>query len=134
MKSIATGGLWTCRCRAGPGWLTLGGRLARETADRSSLNWRSHGLSLTYGADIGEDWSGSVRFGLSAARFDEADAVFLRQREDRTESAGLTLSHRKISWEGYQPVLMLDWSLTDSNIPLYNGKLLQFRVGLRRLF
>ena len=120
--------------RAGPGWLTLGGTLARETADRSSLNWRSHGLGLTYAADIGEGWSGSVRFGLSAARFDEADDAFLYQREDRTQSAGLTLSHRKISWEGYQPVLMLDWSRTDSNISLYDRKLLQFRVGLRRLF
>ncbi len=120
--------------RAGPGWLTLGGTFARETADRSSLNWRSRGLSLTYAADFGEDWSGSVRLGLNAARFDEADAAFLRHREDRTRSAGLTLSHRKVSWEGYQPFLMLDWSRTDSTIPLYDRKPLQFRLGLRRLF
>ena len=120
--------------RAGPGWLTLAGTLARETADRSDLDWRSRGLSLEYAADVGEDWSGSVRLGLSAARFDEADGVFLTRREDRTRSAGLTLSHRKLSWEGYQPVLMLDWSRTDSNVPLYDRKLLSLRVGLRRLF
>ena len=88
--------------RAGPGWLTLGGTLARETADRSSLDWQSRGLSLTYAADVGEDWSGSVRLGLSTARFDEADAIFLKPREDRTRSIGLRLSHRKLSWEGYQ--------------------------------
>lgn len=120
--------------RAGPGWLTLGGTLARETAERSSLDWRSRGLSLTYAADVGEGWSGSVRLGLNAARFDEADATFLRRREDRTRSLGLTLSHRKLSWEGYQPVFMLDWSRTESTVPLYDRKLLQLRLGLRRLF
>jgi len=120
--------------RAGPGWLTLSGTLARETAGRSSQNWCSRGLNLTYAADVGEDWSGSVRVGLSAARFDETDAAFLRRRADRTRSVGLTLAHRTVSWEGYQPVLMLDWSRTDSAIALYDRKLLSFRVGLRRLF
>ena len=126
-------GLFVSR-RAGPGWLTLAGTLARETADRSSQDWRSHGLSLEYAADVGEDWSGSVRLGLSTARFDEADGVFLTRREDRTRSLGLTLSHRKLSWEGYQPVFTLDWSRTDSNVPLYDRKVLSLRVGLRRLF
>ena len=126
-------GLFVSR-RAGPGWLTLGGSLARETADRRSLNWRSWGLSLTYAADVGEDWSGSLRLGLGEARFDEADAVFLARREDRTRSVGLTLSHRRLSWEGYQPVFVLDWSRTDSNVPLYDRKVLSLRVGLRRLF
>ena len=114
--------------------MTLAGTLARETADASSLNWRSRGLSLTYAADVGEDWSGSLRLGLSAARFDEADGAFLTRREDQTRSVGVTLSHRKISWEGYQPVFMLDWSRTDSNVPLYDRKLLSFRLGPRRLF
>ena len=120
--------------RVGPGWLTLGGTLARESAGRSSQNWRSHGLSVTYAADVGEDWSGSVRLGLSTARFDEADPAFLRRREDRTQSVGLSLSHRRLSWRGYQPVLLLDWSRTDSNVPLYDRDLLTFRLGLRRLF
>ena len=120
--------------RAGPGWLTLGGTLARESAERRSVNWRSRGLSVEYAAEVAENWSGSVRLGLSAARFDETDAVFLTRREDRTRSASLTLSHRKLSWEGYQPVLMVDWSRTDSNVALYDRKLLSFRLGLRRLF
>ena len=120
--SIPWDGRWPCRSRA------------RETAERSSQNWRSRGLNLTYAADVGEDWRGSVRVGLSAARFDETDAAFLRRREDRTRSVGLTLAHRKVSWEGYQPVLMLDWSQTEPAIPLYDRKLLSFRVGLRRLF
>ena len=120
--------------RVGPGWLSLSGTLARETADQSSLNWRSGGLSVTYAADVGEDWSGSVRLGASTARFDEADAIFLTRREDRTRSAGLSLSHREVSWNGYQPVLMFDWSRTDSNVPLYDRTVTSVRVGLNRLF
>ena len=120
--------------RAGPGWLTARGTVSRETAERRSLNWRSRGLSLEYAAEVGDGWSGSVRLGLNARRYDEADALFLRRREDRTRSVGMTLSHREVSWEGYQPVLMLDWSRTDSNIPLYDRKLLSARLGLRRLF
>ncbi len=120
--------------RMGPGWLTARGTISRASADLRSQSWRSQGLGLEYAADIGEDWSGSVRLGMSGLRFDEEDATFLVRREDETLSAGLTLSHRKLSWEGYQPVLMLDWSRTDSTIPLNDRKLLQFRVGLRRLF
>ncbi len=120
--------------RIGPGWLSLSGTLTRETARLSSLNWRSGRLSLEYAADAGEDWSRSVRLGMSAARFDEADAVFLTRREDRTRSAGLTLSHREVSWNGYQPVLMFDWSRTDSNVPLYDRTVTSVRVGLNRLF
>ena len=102
------------------GWLTLVGTLAREKAERSSLDRRSRGLSLTYAADVGEDWGGSVRLGLSAARFDEEDTTFLRRRQDWTRSLGLTLSSRKLSWEGYPPVFMLDWSRIDSTVPLYD--------------
>ena len=120
--------------RKGPGWLSLSGTLARETADQSSLNWRSGGLNLEYAADVGEDWSGSVRLGMSTARFDEADGAFLTRREDRTRSAGLSLSHREVSWNGYQPVLMFDWSRTDSNVPLYDRTVTSVRVGLNRLF
>ena len=120
--------------QAGPGWLTAGGTLTRATAGRSSLSWRSQGVNLTYAANVGEDWSGSVRLGLSVARFDDVSETFLLRREDRTRSVGLTLSNRRISWEGYQPALMLDWSQTDSTIPLFDRKLLSVRVGLRRLF
>ncbi|MCY4420227.1 MAG: porin family protein [Gammaproteobacteria bacterium] len=120
--------------RAGPGWLSVRGTLSRENADRRSLDWSSRGLDLGYAAEVGDAWSGSVRLGLNRLRFDEADALFLRRREDRTRSASLTLSHREISWEGYQPVLMLDWSKTDSSVPFYDRKLLSLRVGLRRLF
>lgn len=120
--------------RAGPGWLTLGGTLGRERADLRSLRWRSRGLSVDYAADVGEDWSGSLRLGLSDVRFDEADAAFLVRREDVTRSVGLSLSHRRLAWEGYQPVLMLDWSRTDSTIALYDRKVLMVRVGLHRLF
>ena len=102
--------------------------------DRSTLNWRSRVLILEYAADVGEDWSGWVRLGLSAGRFGEADVVFLTRREERTRSVGLTLSHRKVSREGYQPVLMLDRSRTNSNVAQHDRKLLSFRAGLRRLF
>ena len=50
------------------------------------------------------------------------------------QSVDLTLSHHRFFWEGEQPVFMLDWSLTDSNLALHDQKLLRFRVGQRRLF
>ena len=118
----------------GPGWLTVGATLARERPEAPSLRWRSRGLNLRYAVDVGEDWSGSVRLGLSEARFDEADAAFFVRREDRTQTLGLSLSHRRVAWEGYQPVLMIDGLRTDSTIPLYDRTLLQVRVGLHRLF
>ena len=120
--------------RAGPGWLTLDGTLSREHPGRRDLRWSSQGLSLQYAATVGEHWSGSVQVGLSQIRFAATDEAFLRRRADRTPTAGLTLSHRRISWNGYLPVLILNWARTTSNIPLYDRKLLSVRLGLQRLF
>ena len=92
------------------------------------------GLRPIYERQVGEDWSRSVRLGLSATRGNEANAAFLTRCGTRTRSAGLTLSHGKLSWEGYQPIFILDWSRTDSNVPLSNQEPLQLRSGLRRLF
>lgn len=119
--------------RAGPGWLTLGGTLARETTDQKTLDWGSRGLSLEYAAEVG-NWSGSARLGAGSPRFDDEDGTFLVRRRDETGNAGLTLSHREVSWRGYQPVLTVDWSRTDSNIALYDRKVASVRVGLNRLF
>ncbi len=59
--------------------------------------------------------------------------MFVILCEDRTRNLGAIHSHRKVSWEVYQPVLALDCSSTHSTIPLYDRKLLSFRLGLRRL-
>ena len=120
--------------RAGRGWLTLGGTLGRESAELRSQHWRSRGLNLEYAVGVDENWSGSVQLGLSDVRFDAEDAAFLVRREDATRSAGVTRSHRRLPWEGHQPVLMLDRSHNDSNIALYDRKVLMMRVGLHRLF
>ncbi|MYG00230.1 DUF560 domain-containing protein [Candidatus Poribacteria bacterium] len=98
----------------GSGWLTAGATFARETADQSSQDWRSQGLSLEYATQVGENWSGSVRLGRNEIRFDEQDAAFLVRCKDVTRNLGLTLSHRRVSREDYQPILMLDWSRTES--------------------
>lgn len=120
--------------RAGPGWLTVSGTLARETPARRNLRWRSQGLRLQYAATVGENWSGWLWAGWTRTRFDAEDPTFVRRRDDRMQTVGLTLSHRKISWEGYLPALILQWSRTDSNIPLYDREVRTVRVGLNRLF
>ncbi len=120
--------------RAGPGWLTLSGTLSHEIPGRRSLDWRSEGLNLQYAANVGAHWNGSVWVGLNWTRFATEDPTFLRRRKDRTPMAGLTLSHRKLSWNGYMPVLTVDWSRNASNIPLYERKLFSVRLGLQRLF
>ena len=80
-------------------------------------------------------WSGSVRLGLDGPRFDEVDATFLVRREDRTRCVGaLTLSHRKLSRAGCQPVFTLYRSRTGSTVPLDDRKLLSFGVACRRIF
>ena len=118
----------------GPGWLTLGGRLSRETPKTRSLRWTSRTLSVAYGADVGRGWNFSLRGSLSRTRFDDEHALFRVRRNDRSWDAGLTVSHRSLSWEGYLPEFTLSWRRTTSNIPVYERKLRSVRVGLRRLF
>ena len=120
--------------RVGPGWLTAGGKISRETAVLRRLRLRSREASLRYAADIGRDWNASVRLGLAETQFDAEEPLFLKRRGDRTREIGLTVSHRGLSWEGYLPELTVNWSRTDSSIPLYDRDLRTLRLGLRRLF
>ena len=118
----------------GPGWLTVGGTLARETPKIRRLRWTSRALSFAYAADLGRGWNLSLRGSLSGTRFDGEHRLFGVRRDDRSHGAGLTVSHRSLSWEGYLPELTVSWRRTASNIPVYERKLLSMRVALRRLF
>ena len=120
--------------RVGPGWLTASGKISRETPERRNLRWTSREVSLRFAADIGRNWSMSVRAGLTRTRFEAEESLFLKRREDRTHDVGLTVSHRALVWEGYLPELALNWSRTTSSIPLYERELRTVRLGLRRLF
>ncbi len=118
----------------GPGWLTVGGTLARETPKIRRLRWTSRALSFAYAADLGRGWNLSLRGSLSGTRFDGEHRLFGVRRDDRSHGASLTVSHRSLSWEGYLPEFTVSWRRTASNIPVYDRKLLSMRVALRRLF
>ena len=118
----------------GPGWLTLGGALSRESPEIRSRRWTSHRLSADYAADVGGGLNLALRGSLTRTRFDDDHSLFRVRRDDRSYAAGLTVSHRAISWEGYLPELTLSWRRTSSNIPVYDRKLGSLQVGLRRLF
>ena len=118
----------------GPGWLTLGGKLSCEDSTNRHLRWTSRKASVAYAADIGQGWNLSLRGSLARTVFDHDHPVFRIPREDRILRAGLSVSHRSLSWEGYLPGLTLSWRRTTSNIPLYERKLWTLHIGLRRLF
>ncbi len=120
--------------RVGPGWLTAGAKAARETAKARTRSWTSREASLRYAADVGRDWQVSLRAALARTRFDAEEWLFRARREDRAREVGLTLSHRKLAWEGYLPELTLGWSRTRSSIPLYDRTARTVRIGVRRLF
>ena len=120
--------------RAGPGWLTAGARLSRETSRLRMQRWRSRAASLGYAAEFGRNWSVALRAAYTRTRFDAEQWLFGARREDRAREASLTLSHRALAWEGYLPELIAEWSRVDSNIPLYDRELRTLRLNLRRLF
>lgn len=120
--------------RAGPGWLTAGARLSRETSRLRARRWRSRAASLGYAADFGPNWSAALRAAYTRTRFDAEQWLFRARREDRAREASLTLSHRALAWDGYLPELIAEWSRVDSNIPLYDREIRTLRLNLRRLF
>ena len=120
--------------RIGNGWLTAAGKVSRELPERRDLRWTSRALSLRYATTIGRDWSLSASAGLTRTSFDAVAPLFLTRRWDRTHDVGITASHRKLAWEGYLPELTLNWSRTESSIPLYDREVRTLRLGMRRLF
>ena len=120
--------------RIGSGWLTLGGKVSREKAERRNLRWSSRAVSLRYATSIGRDWNLSASAGLTRTTFDAEAPLFFTRRDDRTRQIGITASHRQLAWEGYLPELTLNWSRTASSIPLYERDVRTLRLGMRRLF
>lgn len=120
--------------RIGPGLATVRGVFARETPERQDLRWRSREVWLGYAADLGRDWSLSLRAGRIGTRFDGEQPFFGVRRKDRTLKWGVTASHRAVAWKGYLPEWTFDWSRTDSNLPLYERRSRTLRLGVRRVF
>ena len=120
--------------RIGAGWLTLGAKVSREMPARKDLRWTSRAVSLRYATTVGRDWSLSAGAGLTRTSFDAVAPLFLTRREDRTRDVSITASHRRLAWEGYLPELTLNWSRTESSIPLYDREVRTLRLGMRRLF
>ena len=118
----------------GPGWLTVRGKLSRENSAIRHQRWKSRKATVAYAADLGRGWNLSLRGSLGRTIFDHDHPVFRVPREDRILGAGLGVSHRSLSWEGYLPELTLSWRRTTSSIPLYERKLWTVQIGLRRLF
>ena len=126
-------GLYLTR-RLGPGDLTAGGAFSRETPARRGLRWTSREAWLGYTAGIGRDVRLSVRIHGAETSFGDVHPLFGKRRRDRTRNARLTISDRSITWRGYLPELTLDWTQTQSNVPLYERQGRTLRIGLRRLF
>ncbi|MXW84477.1 MAG: hypothetical protein F4103_01815 [Boseongicola sp. SB0673_bin_14] len=80
--------------RSGPGRLTFGTALARETEDERGRYWRPRGLSLACAAEFG---GGLDRLGLDEARFDVEDATFLALDWSRTGSNVPLYARRALS-------------------------------------
>ena len=81
--------------RIGDGWLTVGGKVSRESPERRDLRWTSRAASLRYATTVGRDWSLSAGAGLTRTSFDAVAPLFLTRREDRTHDIGITASHRQ---------------------------------------
>ena len=126
-------GLYVSR-RLGPGWFTVRARASRETPARRTLRWSSREAWGGYAARPGRDWTAFIEAGAGRTRFDGEDPLFRARREDRYRSVTLTVSHRKLEWEGHSPELSLRWSRTASNVPWYDRELRTVRIGLRRRF
>ena len=120
--------------RIGPGWLTAGGKMSRETPKRENRRWKAREAILSYGATFWRDFNLSARVSLGDREYDGKEALVQKQRSDDTYGAGLKLSHRALAFEGFMPELNLDWSKTASSVVLYDRTVRTARLGMRRLF
>ena len=98
------------------------------------MRWTSRDAWLEYAAGIGRDVRLSVRIHGAETSFDDVHPLFGKRRRDRMRGASLTISDRAITWRGCLPELTLDWTRTQSNVPLYERQGRTLRIGLRRLF
>ena len=76
----------------------------------------------------------SLDAGLRIARYDAASPLFGAVRADDTLTLGADLTHARVQWAGFAPVLGLDYTRRSSNIVLYSYDDLTARVGLTRRF
>ena len=120
--------------RLGPGYLAVGQAFLREKPQRPSLRWKSREAWVAYDAGFGRDWNLGGRIYRAGAKFDGEHPLFGKRRRDRTYAVEFTVSHRALARRGYLPELVLGWTRTRSNIPLYDQHGQAVRLGLRKLF
>jgi hypothetical protein len=66
--------------------------------------------------------------------YDEADPLFARRREDRTGAATVRLAKRDWNIRGFSPYAAIEYSKTDSTIPLNEFSRSRLEFGLSRTF
>ena len=126
-------GLYISR-RINSWWLKVHARNSREPPGKYTFGWVSHEKSIQCSTNIGQDWNLSIRVGLGKTRFNGVIPLLLKQRYDETRDIYLTASKRGLTWMGYLPELLLNWSHTSSTIPIYQRTVRKVQLRVRRLF
>ena len=106
---------------------------SREWPATMPLRW-SGGEASVEGALRHRDWRVSSRLALARTAFEGPQPVFFAERIDRRRAISLTLSHRRVAWRGYLPELVVEWSRTDSTLPVHARDLRRLQVRLQRVF
>lgn len=107
---------------------------SRKTARTPELASWSGWIAAGYYRDLPGGFSIYVEPSYGSSRYDAADPLFGRRRQDRLLELQLAVLHRRIVFTRFTPRVALIFTRRDSNIDLYDFNQRRLEVGLTSSF
>ncbi len=107
---------------------------SRKTARTPELASWSGWIAAGYYRDLPGGFSIYVEPSYGSSRYDAADPLFARRRQDRLLELQLAVLHRRIVFTRFTPRVALTFTRRDSNIDLYDFNQRRLEVGLTSSF
>ena len=107
---------------------------SRKTARTPELASWSGWIAAGYYRDLPGGFSIYVEPSYGSSRYDAADPLFGRRRQDRLLELQLAVLHRRIVFTRFTPRVALTFTRRDSNIDLYDFNQRRLEVGLTSSF
>lgn len=106
----------------------------RHDAKARSESYRSASLSLEYARTLPKGFAAQVGATALIRRYDGADPLFVKTREDKLAAVNVRLAQRHFSVAGFVPYVGGEFLKNESSLAFYAFQRTRFEAGLSRSF
>jgi len=112
----------------------LGAFFAYNGAAEEAYSYRQPGISVLASQEWAEGWITGLRLVASKSDYGAPDPFFGEVRKDTEGRAEVSVTNRKLRWNGFTPIVTMGYVERDSTLEINRYDRLYGRVGVTTLF